>query len=271
MVTAPNPPRDLGPGEQLSMDQWGWKIPLRSSKPALPGSPLNHKRHIHEHLKASRDEDSHFQCDPTWWRFLSHLRVIFQSDKTRLVDFAHTWVRWWGFRISVLEESLACPGKWELHQQICFKWALSLYGGYCCILQRMKHLRTSKIEKCGFLHELSYLVYRLKKPNQLTTAGPHCFQLSCDVRCYSWSRAANASEACEVVCFNSTQRETKQRLPSKMPPSAELAAPRCLLEMFNYSLQIPKRFSSNYLISGKTYVLSSFPARINADGSFHQL
>lgn len=46
----------------------------------------------------------------------------------------------------------------------------------------------------------------------------------------------------KVVCFNSTQRETKQRLPSKMPPSAELAAPRCLLEMFNYRLRIPKRF-----------------------------
>lgn len=136
----------------------------------------------------------------------------------------------------MLEESLACPGKWELHQQICFKRGLLLYGGYCWILQKMKHLRTPKIEKWGFLHELSYLVYGLKKPNQLRTAGPHCFQLSCDVRCYSWSRAANASEACEVVSFNSTQRETKQRLPSKMPPSAELSAPRCLLEMFNYRL-----------------------------------
>lgn len=94
MATAPNPHRDLGPGEQLSMDQWGWKIPLRSSKPALPDSPLNHKCHIHVPLNASRDEDSHFQCDPTWWRFLSQLRVIFQSDKTCLVDSAQAWVRW---------------------------------------------------------------------------------------------------------------------------------------------------------------------------------
>lgn len=30
----------------------------------------------------------------------------------------------------------------------------------------MKHL-TPKIEKWGFLHELSYVVYGLKKPNQL--------------------------------------------------------------------------------------------------------